>query len=243
MEQVFDKEKKLFELQAEQDKQSIKQLEARLDVARRTIQEAREDKASVEKEIAQVCEMRKELISKTGYHIIFIIDLLLQIKMKLDHKTLEMLNENTRFQNEARQANSLHHTPSVVNNSQEEVAEVASKLQAAESRIQDLEECLKKTRAAQQKSELLELDVQNLKQKIEKLESEKSLCEEGRTMAARAARASNLEKELLAANKLVANLREAVKGKLLLEEQFCSMQQRYDSNSIVNSSSNSQTSF
>lgn len=41
-------------MQAEQDKQSIKQLEARVDVARRTIQEAKEARANAERELSQV---------------------------------------------------------------------------------------------------------------------------------------------------------------------------------------------
>ncbi|XP_046747648.1 mitotic spindle assembly checkpoint protein MAD1 [Diprion similis] len=201
MEQVFDKEKKLFEMQAEQDKQSIKLLEARLDMARRTIQEAKEAQANAEKEAAQV-------------------------KMKLDQKTLALMNDNTRLQDETRQANNQHQQQFKTSDCNEDVTEKTLKLEAAENRILQLEESLREARSGQQKSELLELEVQNLKMKIEKLESERSLCEEGKAMAARAARASDLERELHAANKLVSTLREAVKGKLLLEEQICSMQQR-----------------
>lgn len=54
MEEVFEKEKSLLEMQVEQEKQTIKQLEVRLDVARRTIQEAREAQAVSEKELFQV---------------------------------------------------------------------------------------------------------------------------------------------------------------------------------------------
>lgn len=54
MEEVFEKEKGLFQIQAEQDKQTIQQLEVRLDVARRKIQDAREVRDTGEKEWFQV---------------------------------------------------------------------------------------------------------------------------------------------------------------------------------------------
>ncbi|XP_012265066.2 mitotic spindle assembly checkpoint protein MAD1 [Athalia rosae] len=201
MEQVFDKEKKLFELQSQQDKQLIKQLEARLDVARRVVQEAKEAKSSAKKELAEV-------------------------KAMLDQKTIVLINENVKLQDELKQTNSSHQQLSALDTSKEDSTELAEKLNAAKERISHLEERLQEARAIQQKSELLELELQDLKIKNERLESEKSLCEEGKIMAARAARASDLEKELHAANKLVSTLREAVKGKLFLEEQICSMQQR-----------------
>lgn len=54
MEEVFEKEKGLLQVQAEQDKQTIQQLEVRLDVARRTIQDAREVHDTAEKDWFQV---------------------------------------------------------------------------------------------------------------------------------------------------------------------------------------------
>ena len=54
MEEVFEKEKGILEMQVEQDKQTIKQLEVRLDISRRTIQDASEARASIEKELFQV---------------------------------------------------------------------------------------------------------------------------------------------------------------------------------------------
>lgn len=54
MEEVFEKEKGLLQIQAEQDKQTIQQLEVRLDVARRTIQDSRETHDTAEKEWSQV---------------------------------------------------------------------------------------------------------------------------------------------------------------------------------------------
>lgn len=54
MEEVFEKEKGLLQVQAEQDKQTIQQLEVRLDVARRTIQDAKDAHDTTEKEWSQV---------------------------------------------------------------------------------------------------------------------------------------------------------------------------------------------
>lgn len=54
MEDVFETEKGVLEMQAEQDKQTIKQLEVRLDIARRTIQDTREAHSMIEKELFQV---------------------------------------------------------------------------------------------------------------------------------------------------------------------------------------------
>ena len=54
MEEIFEKEKGLLQIQTEQDKQTIQQLEVRLDVARRTIQDVRETHDTAEKEWSQV---------------------------------------------------------------------------------------------------------------------------------------------------------------------------------------------
>lgn len=54
MEEIFEKEKGLLQIQVEQDAQTIQQLEVRLDVARRTIQDAREAQTTAEKEWSQV---------------------------------------------------------------------------------------------------------------------------------------------------------------------------------------------
>lgn len=68
MEEVFEKEKSLLEMQVEQEKQTIKQLEVRLDVARRTIQEAREAQAVSEKELFQV-----RPVQSLAYSNVFVI--------------------------------------------------------------------------------------------------------------------------------------------------------------------------
>lgn len=54
MEEVFEKEKGLLQVQAEHDKQTIQQLEVRLDVARRTIHDTKETHDTTEKEWSQV---------------------------------------------------------------------------------------------------------------------------------------------------------------------------------------------
>lgn len=54
MEEIFEKEKGLLQVQVEQDRQTIQQLEVRLDVARRTIQDTREAQVTTEKEWSQV---------------------------------------------------------------------------------------------------------------------------------------------------------------------------------------------
>jgi len=54
MEEVFEKEKSLMQIQIEQDKQTVQQYEVRLDVARRTIQDTREAQTAAEKEWSKV---------------------------------------------------------------------------------------------------------------------------------------------------------------------------------------------
>ena len=54
MEEVFRKEKHILQVQIEQDKEIINQLELRIDVGRRGLQEAREAQAKAEKDLLQV---------------------------------------------------------------------------------------------------------------------------------------------------------------------------------------------
>lgn len=54
LEEMFEKEKSLLEIQTQQDKQTIQQVEVRLDIARRKIQDVKESKAIAEKEWCQV---------------------------------------------------------------------------------------------------------------------------------------------------------------------------------------------
>lgn len=67
MEEVFEKEKGLLQIQAEQDKQTIQQLEVRLDVARRTIQDMKAHDTA-EKEWSQVITFYINRILSIHFH-------------------------------------------------------------------------------------------------------------------------------------------------------------------------------
>lgn len=54
MEQVFQKEKKVLEIQIEQDKQLIKQLEMRVDIGRKNLQEAKATQYQTEQNLIKV---------------------------------------------------------------------------------------------------------------------------------------------------------------------------------------------
>lgn len=104
--------------------------------------------------------------------------------------------------------------------SYEEIIEKANK------RIAEMEEKLKESRVTQQKYELQCVEVQNLKIKIQNIEGDRSMWEEGKQFMNRAAKANDYERELQQAKELIVSLRQNVKGKLLLEEQMATMQQR-----------------
>lgn len=55
LEEMFEKEKNILKAHSEEDKKIIKQLELRIDVNRRTIQELREERASFTSDYQQVC--------------------------------------------------------------------------------------------------------------------------------------------------------------------------------------------
>lgn len=109
----------------------------------------------------------------------------------------------------------------------DESKELQMKLEAAKARIGTLTERMKDYLKMQQDYELQNVDLQNMKMKIDKLESEKALWEEGKLLASRAARANDLEKELNIAKKTIVVLKESVKEKLLLEEQMANITKRY----------------
>ncbi|XP_015429579.1 PREDICTED: mitotic spindle assembly checkpoint protein MAD1 [Dufourea novaeangliae] len=200
MEEVFEKEKSILDMQVEQDKQTIKQLEVRLDIARRTIQDARNAQATAEKE-------------------------LFQVKTNLEQKTMALTNENAKLLGD------LKHTSKEENISAPkdvDSSDAQLKLDAAQTRIAQLEEKLKEYQTKQQEMELQNVELQNMKIKIERLESEKALWEEGKVLTARAAKASELEKELSVAKESIMSLRESVRGKLLLEEQMANVMKRLE---------------
>ncbi|XP_076761521.1 mitotic arrest-deficient 1 [Xylocopa sonorina] len=201
MEEVFEKEKSILEMRAEQDKQTIKQLEMRLDMSRRTIQDAREAQAAAEKE-------------------------LFQVKTSLEQKNMSLMNENAKLQQELKQA-SIQESKQVAKDTVDE-SEVQLKLEAAQARITQLEGNLREYQAKQQEMELQNVELQSVKIKIERLESERALWEEGKSLTAKAARVNELEKELSYAKETIASLRESVQGKLLLEEQVANLMKRLE---------------
>ncbi|XP_054004659.1 mitotic spindle assembly checkpoint protein MAD1 isoform X1 [Hylaeus anthracinus] len=201
IEDVFEKEKGILEMQAEEDKRTIKQLEVRLDIARRTIQDARDAQAAAEKE-------------------------LFQVKTSLEQKTMTLMNENSKLLGDINHPPAEDNPPTM-----KEVPDTSytdQRFEAAQTRIAQLEEKLKECRTKQQELELQNVELQNTKIKVERLESERALWEEGKMLTARAARANELEKELHAAKETINALRESVRGKLLLEEQMSSVTKRLE---------------
>ncbi|KYN02678.1 PREDICTED: mitotic spindle assembly checkpoint protein MAD1 [Cyphomyrmex costatus] len=201
MEEVFEKEKGLLQVQTEQDKQTIQQLEVRLDVARRTIQDTKDSRDTAEKEWSQA-------------------------KNNLERKITSLLNENAKLSEDLRNisVNEKSPPPKDINES----SELQMKLETVETRAAILEEKMKEYFKMQQDHELQNVELQSMKMKIEKLESERALWEEGKLLAGRAARANDLEKELNAAKKTIVVLKESVKEKLLLEEQMANMTKRLE---------------
>lgn len=203
MEEVFDKEKTILENQAELDKQTIKQLEARVDATRKASQEAQEARSKAEQDISR-------------------------LRSKLEAKIVSLMNENAQLLEAQRAAVSSTKSEEMSKMPQLRVedTERIEKLQVAEARIAELEEKLRCSRESQRDAELQGVELQNMRIKIENLEAERCLWEEGKLLSARAARASDLERELNHARDTIATMRESIKGKLLLEEEMCNMRQR-----------------
>lgn len=135
-----------------------------------------------------------------------------------------MLNENAKLSENLRTASANEKSPPAkeINES----CELQMKLETAEAKATMLEERIKDYLKMQQDYELQNVEVQNMKMKLEKLESERALWEEGKLLARRAARANDLEKELNTSKKKIAVLKESVREKLLLEEQMANMTKR-----------------
>ncbi|CAL1689070.1 unnamed protein product [Lasius platythorax] len=201
MEEIFEKEKGLLQVQVEQDRQTIQQLEVRLDVARRTIQDAREAQATTEKEWSQV-------------------------RNNLEKQIATLVTENAKLSENVRNASIKERSPPLQDTS--ESNELQLKLETMEAKAAMLEERMKEYLKMQQDYELQNVELQNTKIKLEKLESERALWEEGKLLAGRAARANDLEKELNIVKKTVTVLKESVKEKLLLEEQMANMTKRLE---------------
>ncbi|XP_066589781.1 mitotic spindle assembly checkpoint protein MAD1-like [Prorops nasuta] len=207
MEEVFQKEKSFLEMQVQQEKQMIKQLEVRLDHARQNVQEAQKAQALAERQL---------MTSQ-------------QTKGNWDQKTVLLLNENAKLLEDLKHTSmqeSIHRPKESSEASENNHAQL--KLEAAEKRILQLEETLKESRISQKDFELQNVELQNMKLTIERLESERALWQESKQVVARAAKAIELEKELIVAKETIAALRESVRGKLLLEEQMANVSKRLE---------------
>lgn len=136
-----------------------------------------------------------------------------------------MMDENAKLSENLRNVSTKEKSPPPSNDI-EETKELQVKLEAAKARAATLTERMKDYLKLQQDYELQNVDLQNMKHKIEKFESERALWEEGKLLASRAARANDLEKELNMAKKTIAVLKESVREKLLLEEQMANMTKR-----------------
>lgn len=138
---------------------------------------------------------------------------------------MELMNENSKLLLD------LNNTPKKENTSalkeDTDASDAELKFEAAQARISHLEDKLREYQAKQKDLELQNVEFQSMKIKLERLESERALWEEGKVLTSRAAKANDLEKELSAAKEIIATLRESVKGKLLLEEQMANVMKRY----------------
>ncbi|KAJ8668557.1 hypothetical protein QAD02_010220 [Eretmocerus hayati] len=208
MEEVLKKEKRMMEIQAEQDKQTIKQLELRIDVGRRTLQDAK------------AAQMRAERD-------------LIQMKSKMEQKVLAVIADNTRLQEELRgQGKTDFRTDmkainaALLDQSEQKLSDSDEKYKIAIKRINELEEKLRKARECQQKFEVQGVELQNMRIKIESLKSEKKFLEDAKKVSNVAAQTCDLQRELQDARDIIVSLRESVKGKLLLEEQMASVEHR-----------------
>ncbi|KAJ8675991.1 hypothetical protein QAD02_011777 [Eretmocerus hayati] len=208
MEEVFKKEKRMMEIQAEQDKQTIKQLELRIDVGRRTLQDAK------------AAQMRAERD-------------LIQMKSKMEQKVLAVIADNTRLQEELQGQGKTDFKPdlkainaALLDQSEQKLSDSDEKYETAIKRINELEEKLREARECQQKFEVQGVELQNMRIKIESLESEKKFLEDAKKVSNVAAQTCDLQRELQHARDIIVSLRESVKGKLLLEEQMASVEHR-----------------
>ncbi|XP_014222520.1 mitotic spindle assembly checkpoint protein MAD1 [Trichogramma pretiosum] len=196
MEELFQKEKKILQIQMNQDKTMIKQLELRVDVGRKTIQESKAAQFRAEKELAEM-------------------------KMKMEQKIMVLQTENAKLKQILEREVERTFKPDPDRPEIEiRLSTCTENLELANKRILELEENLREARKDQQKYELQNVELQALRVKVEQFNSEISHIEESKKFTARAAQAYELEKELNQARAMITSLRESLKGKLLLEEQI-----------------------
>lgn len=143
----------------------------------------------------------------------------------MEHEIAALQEENSELMRELREISERESSMSPEKNN-DEAEELQLKLEITESRVIELEVKLKESTATEQEIELQKVEIQNLNNKIERLEAERSLWEEGKQLVSKAAKAADLEKELNLAKETIATLRESVRGKLILEEQISTLNQR-----------------
>lgn len=161
---------------------------------------------------------------------------LFQMKSKMEQKLLSLVADNNKLAEELRKYYDQERKadPSAISikkESQDQIAhksdELEMKLESTNQRIIELEEKLRESREIQQNFEVQCVEMQNLRIKVENLEAEKTIWEEGKRFLKGAAQACELQRELQQAREIISSLRESVKGKLLLEEQMASIEHRY----------------
>lgn len=104
--------------------------------------------------------------------------------------------------------------------------ELKEQLEIMEEKMEESKNRIKSLMNLQTELELQGLELHNAKMQVEKLEYEKASWEESKQLTSKAARAIDLEKELLLAKETICAMRESIKGKLLLEEQISSIKKR-----------------
>lgn len=152
------------------------------------------------------------------------------MRSKMEQKVLGLVKDNNKLTEEIRQLVKQNNKPegSYKLPAEYQVSQLTDKLEVTNKRIAELEEKLKEARKVQENFEIQCVELQSLKAKYDSLETEKSLWEEGKKCMERAAKATEYEKKLEYAEKIIESLREGIKGKLLLEEQIATMQNRFD---------------
>ncbi|XP_014207576.1 mitotic spindle assembly checkpoint protein MAD1 [Copidosoma floridanum] len=202
VEEVCHKEKRLLEIEIARDKDTIKQLELRLDFSRKSAQEAKVAHAHAEKNLSEM-------------------------KMKMEKKILTLIEDNSKLSEELKKCANNDVKPDFnVLRTENKTLALEEQLKATQQRVSELEVKLREAGKNLQTIEVQNAEIQALKVKVETLESEKTIFEESKKFINRAARASELEKELQYAKEIIRSLNESVKGKLLLEEQMATIEHR-----------------
>lgn len=156
------------------------------------------------------------------------------MRSKMEQKVLALVKDNNKLTEELRQQIKQNNKPdrgSCTLPTDYQISQLNDKLGVAHKRIAELEEKLQEARKVQHKYEIQSVELQALKAEYESLVVERGVWEEGKMCMERAAKVTEFEQKLQQAEKIIESLKENVKGKLLLEEQIATMQQRYEKNS------------